>query len=439
MHPSQTQLIFFFLCICIFAFIYWILLRLGKRYSTIEPTLSFSAYSTVASVLFGSSIALITARVWDINVIFPDVIEHADTLIFIILSSIIVLCIGYIADYILYYFYLRNWAKRTPPDYGLIDNDAYYQKQNQRHFVLAIGILSILKFLIVKTNLDFIIFHSNIKGEQVTIQISHVIGAIIIIAVARLLAWFVTNITLQSLYQKNSLEEGSQFAINQLIKYVIFVVGIFMALEQVVPDMKVIYGAGAALLVGIGLGLQQTFNDFFSGIVILFERSVMVGDILEMQGQVGRVLKIGLRASRIETRNSVSMLVPNSKLVNDAVINWTHFDNIVRFQIDIGVAYGSDTQLVRDLLIKSVETQDQILSHPAPFVRMNDFGDSALNFSLYYFSSYVMRAEDIKSNLRFEIDRLFRLHNITIPFPQRDIWIRNQSLDTKIFHRPVEG
>ncbi|MEZ4910806.1 MAG: mechanosensitive ion channel [Saprospiraceae bacterium] len=438
MQPSETQITFLFLTIIVLALLYWIGLRLGKKFSTIDPKLSFNVFSTVASVLFGSIIAALIVNIWDINSLFPSFYPHAQTYVKIAFGVIIVVCLGYLADYILYYYYLRNWAKRTPPDYGLIDQDAYYQKQNKRYYTLTIGILMVLNFLIVKTNFDFVIFQSSIKGEEVTIQFSHVISAIIIVAISRLLAWFVTNITLQSLYQKNSLEEGSQFAINQLIKYVIFVVGIFMALEQVVPDMKVIYGAGAALLVGIGLGLQQTFNDFFSGIVILFERSVMVGDILEMQGQVGRVLKIGLRASRIETRNSVSMLVPNSKLVNESVINWTHFDNVVRFQIDVGVAYGSDTQLVKEILLASVRSQDQILSYPTPFVRMNDFGDSALNFSLYYFSNYVMRAEDVKSNLRFEIDRLFREHNITIPFPQRDVWIRKNSAIVSETSFPVD-
>jgi len=184
-------------------------------------------------------------------------------------------------------------------------------------------------------------------------------------------------------------------------------------------DMSLIYGGAAALLVGVGLGLQQTFNDFFSGLVLLFERSVMVGDILEIDGKVGRVLKIGLRASRIETRDSVSMLVPNSKLVNEAVVNWTHYDNIVRFQTDVNVAYGSDGVVVKGLLLQAAANVKDILEKPEPFVRLNDFGDNGLLFTVYFFTDKVMTAENVRSEVRFEVEQLFRKNNIVIPFPQR--------------------
>ena len=147
----------------------------------------------------------------------------------------------------------------------------------------------------------------------------------------------------------------------------------------------------------------------------------MVGDVLEIEGQVGRVIKIGLRASRIETRNSVSMLVPNSKLVNQAVVNWTHFDNIVRFSVDVSVAYGTDTELVKRLLLEVITNVPDILDKPVSFVRLNDFGDNGLNFTLYFFTSQIMVAENIKSDVRWEIEKLFRKHQIVIPFPQRDI------------------
>lgn len=152
---------------------------------------------------------------------------------------------------------------------------------------------------------------------------------------------------------------------------------------------------------------------------LAFERSVMIGDILEIDGQVGRVIKIGLRASRVETRNSVSMLIPNSKLVNQSVVNWTHSGNVVRFEVSMIVPYGSDTSLIKELLLKSLQNNNEILSKPVPFVRLNDFGDNGLYFSLYFFSTQVMWAEDVRSHVRFEIDRIFRENNIIIPYPQR--------------------
>mgnify|MGYP000060584550 FL=1 len=187
--------------------------------------------------------------------------------------------------------------------------------------------------------------------------------------------------------------------------------------------MSIIYGGAAALLVGVGLGLQQTFNDFFSGLVLLFERSVMVGDILEIEGQVGRVLKIGLRASRIETRDSVSMLVPNSKLVNQAVVNWTHYDDIVRFSVNVGVAYGTPSDVVKKLLLEAASTVPEVLEKPEAFVRLNEFGESSLNFTLYFFTKQVMMAENVKSDVRCAIDRLFIENQIVIPFPQREVKI----------------
>ncbi len=423
MHISFVQIIFLTLIFVIVTAIYLILLRYGKRISKLDQQLSFRSFSSAVTIWYSAALGFAFLSFVNIEDFIP---ASKEIKFFLTLGVTVigVLAIGYIVDFILYFYYLKNWEKRTPPDYGLIDQDSYYNKQKKKNQVFFIAILYIIDFIIIKGDLDFTLFTSNISGEIVAVQLSHVVNAFIIITTARLIAWFITNISLQTLYQKKEFEEGSQFAINQLIKYVIFVVAAFMALDQVVTDMKVIYGAGAALLVGIGLGLQQTFNDFFSGLVILFERSVMVGDILEMDGQVGRVLKIGLRASRIETRNSVSMLVPNSKLVNESVINWTHFDNIVRFQIDIGVAYGSDTTLVKNLLLESTKTNPHILTEPAPFVRLNDFGDNALSMTLYFFSTYVMRAEDVKSGVRFEIDNLFRANNVTIPFPQRDVWIR---------------
>jgi small-conductance mechanosensitive channel len=122
------------------------------------------------------------------------------------------------------------------------------------------------------------------------------------------------------------------------------------------------------------------------------------------------------------------MLVPNSKLVNQSVINWTHNDNIVRFHVEVGVAYGSDTALVKQLLLEAAKCVDDVLDMPETFVRLNDFGESALIFTVYFFSIRVMTAENVRSDVRFEIDRLFRANNINIPFPQRVI---HSAFDTK--------
>ena len=328
-------------------------------------------------------------------------------------------------DWVISHLVIRNrYNKREIPVKRTFNQERQTHIKATR-LVRYIVYLYLLQEFLKRLGLDAVLFQREIKQELYTVYISDIIIAAMIFLIARVVVWFITQVSLYRMYRTNDMDEGIQYAINQLVSYVIYVIAILFILDRFLSDMSIVYGGAAALLVGVGLGLQQTFNDFFSGLVLLFERSVMVGDVLEIDGQVGRLLKIGLRASRIETRNSVSMLVPNSKLVNQSVVNWTHYDNIVRFQIDVAVAYGTDLDLARNLLLQSLGKVPDALTQPAPFVRLNDFGDHGLLLSLYFFSSQVMTAEDVKSNVRFEVDRLFRDHKIEIPLPQRDLWLRN--------------
>lgn len=291
-----------------------------------------------------------------------------------------------------------------------------------QYIVVTVAAIAIIN----KFGWDFEMF--NYKGEN---NIPHqftpnrILIIVLIFLIAQMIVWVLTQVVLYGLYKNRNLDQGTQFAINQLLKYVVFSAAVIVAIQSLGVDMTLILGGAAALLVGIGLGLQQTFNDFFSGLVLLFERSVSVGDIMDVGGEVGAVKKIGLRSSIIETRGNVSIIVPNSKLVNDSVKNWSHFVDHGRFQVDIGVAYGSDTALVKKLLLTVVSEHRSILDYPVPFVRFNQFADSSLNFSVYFFSDRFMIIEDLKSDIRFEIDAVFREHNIQIPFPQRDVWMRN--------------
>lgn len=270
-------------------------------------------------------------------------------------------------------------------------------------------------------NLDYTL----LTFDQYAFKISNIFIAIFILLMAQLIAWILTQLILDNYYRKNEVNEGSQYAINQLLKYVIFIIAAFMALESLGIKMTVIWGGAAALLVGIGLGLQQTFNDLISGIILLFERTVEVGDMVEANNDlVGRVKKIGIRTSIIETRDNITVVVPNSKLVNDNVVNWTHYDDRVRFKINVGVAYGSKTELVKQLLLGVAKDNVYVLEHPSPMVRFISFGDSSLDFELIFWSRNVIVIEDVKSDMRFEIDRLFRENEIEIPFPQRDVWMK---------------
>ena len=156
------------------------------------------------------------------------------------------------------------------------------------------------------------------------------------------------------------------------------------------------------------------------------EQGVNVGHIIQVDDKVGRVKKIGFRASEIITRDNIVLLIPNSKLVTDTVTNWSHNDTDVRFTVEVGVAYGSNTELVKELLYQVAINHNEVLKTPNPNVRFVTFGDSSLNFQLLFWISAhnFLTIEDIKSDLNYAIDKAFRAHNISIPFPQRDIWVK---------------
>ena len=234
-----------------------------------------------------------------------------------------------------------------------------------------------------------------------------------------------TQLILFTYYKKNKVNVGSQYAINQLMKYVLYIFAILMAMESLGIQMTIFLGGAAALLVGVGLGLQQTFNDLISGIILLFERSIEVGNVIELTGgMVGTVRRIGLRTSAVEMRENITVVVPNSKLITENVINWSHTDDKARFIVQVGVAYGTDTKLVKELLLKVARDNVYVLSSPGPGVRFTNFGDSSLDFHLIFWSRNFLVIEDIKSDLRFEINEVFLENKISIPFPQRDVWIK---------------
>lgn len=278
-------------------------------------------------------------------------------------------------------------------------------------------------FLLKNFHLDFDLYPRTINGEQVDFKISNFILVILTFLIARLLVWIMTQILLYRFYKEKDVNVGGQFAINQLLKYVIYVGAFVISLQYLGINMTLILGGAAALLVGIGLGLQQTFNDFFSGLVLLFERTVAVGDILEVDGHIGVVKRIGLRSSLIETLDNITVVVPNSHLVSQSVINWTHFESKVRFKLPISVAYGSDADLVKQVLLDVAENNPYILDKPSPFIRFNAFGESSLDFVLFFFSKNYLVIEDIQSDLRFEINKAFLEKGISIPFPHRHVII----------------
>lgn len=264
-----------------------------------------------------------------------------------------------------------------------------------------------------------------IDGYHLTI--SSLLNAFIIIAAVNLSTWGIIE-GLGTYYKKENIDIGTQYAINQLIRYLLYTIGILTAIQTLGINLTVIWGGVAALLVGFGLGMQQTFNDLISGLFLLVERHVHVGDTIQVGDFTGTVKRIGIRSTEVMTWDYVSVIVPNSKLVMESVINWSYKDHPKRFDLTVGVAYGSDTELVERLLLEVTNKHSKIQNDPPPFVRFKDFGDSSLNFEIHFWSSDFFKLEDTKSDLRFAIDKAFRKNNVTIPFPQRDLWIRNEQV-----------
>ncbi len=222
-------------------------------------------------------------------------------------------------------------------------------------------------------------------------------------------------------------EDKNKFiSIFQFAKYIIYIFVVLFTLDASGVNISVFLTASAALFVGIGFALQTFFQDIISGILMILDQSLHVGDIIEIEGKVGEVRQIKLRTTRMVTRNDRVMVIPNHKFMTEALFNWTQNSNINREQVDVGVAYGSDVEKVREVLLQCAKDVKGVLNSPTPLVLFEDFADSSLNFSLYFYVDNGMQSPNIKSELRFKIDKAFRENKISIPFPQRDVHIYNQ-------------
>lgn len=210
-------------------------------------------------------------------------------------------------------------------------------------------------------------------------------------------------------------------------RWLIYIVILLITMHSVGVNVTAVFAASAALLIGVGLALQTLFQDIIAGVFILIDQSVHVGDIIEIDGKVGRVEEIKLRTTRAVTIDNKVLVLPNHLYLANSLYNWTQNGTLTRESVSVGVAYGSDVQLVKSILLKVADSHPQVEKQPEPDVLFTDFGDSSLDFQLIFTMNDSFKAQFLMSDLRFEIDRLFRENNITIPFPQRDIHIIEKS------------
>lgn len=263
-----------------------------------------------------------------------------------------------------------------------------------------------------------------------TLKVSQLVSILIIIIVTKALLWVIKK----AFFRRNKfskLDTGSTYALLKFIKYVVWVVAIVLVLESLGVKVTLLLAGSAALLVGIGLGLQQTFNDVISGIILLSERSIEVGDVLEIDSDVVIIESIGLRTSKALNRDDISIIIPNSLITTSKVINWSHQSHQTRFKIYVGVAYGSDVDLVIEILENSAFEHSEIKDRKLIEARLLSFGSSSLDFELLFFSANIFRIGKMKSDIRRIINKNFAENNIVIAFPQMDLHLKSNFNDNK--------
>jgi len=263
-------------------------------------------------------------------------------------------------------------------------------------------------------------FHLGEGENAIHLTIGIVLLLIVSIVIASLL---LRGIRLFYTRKLDEIDKNKFFSVFKFINYVTYVIVFFVILGMTGINLTPVLAASAALLVGLGLALQELFQDIIGGMLIIIDKSLRVGDIVEVEDKVGKVIEIKLRTTRAVTRDDKVIIIPNHKFISNAIYNYTQNGNTTREFIQVGVAYGSDTEKVKELLLQSIFTQKGILKKPKPFVAFEDFGDSALIFSLFFYVNKSFEAPMIKSEVRFYIDSLFRENQITIPFPQRDVHV----------------
>lgn len=248
--------------------------------------------------------------------------------------------------------------------------------------------------------------------------------SLMILATFLVFVFLLLFILKKAIYKTNKFDISRKYAIYSLLKYFILVLAAVISLQILGFNLSVLLAGSAALLVGLGLGLQNLFSDYISGIILLVDSSVKVNDIIDVDGLVCQVLEINLRTTTVLTRDDKYIILPNTALTKNQLINWTHSNVNSRFEINVGVDYSSDVNLVMKILKEAAEQQNGVLKQPKPFARFNDYGNSSLDFTVYFWASEVFRVENIKSELRIRVFELFKENNINIPFPQRVVHIK---------------
>ena len=259
------------------------------------------------------------------------------------------------------------------------------------------------------------------EGEN---EIHLTVSLLLLLVAALIITSFALKSVRQLFTRKMQGDDKLKFiSIFKFIKYVIYLIVILITMSAAGINITLLLTASAALFIGLGLALQDLFKDIIGGIFIITDKSLHVGDIVEVDGRVGKVFEIKLRTTRAITRDDKVVVIPNHHFITDIIYNYTQNHKMTREKISVGVAYGSDVTLVTKILEEVAKSHKGVLKNPKCFVMFDDFGDSALLFSINFYINDSFSDPRIKSAMRYQIDAKFRENGITIPFPQRDVHI----------------
>ena len=246
-------------------------------------------------------------------------------------------------------------------------------------------------------------------------------------ATAKIKVWIV-----EWLLSRSQVELGVRHAVGDIVRMVVLALGLIIILQTAGIDLSTLTVLFGALGIGVGFGLQGVTNNFVSGIILLLERPIKVGDRIEVGDIHGDVVNISPRATTIVTNDNIAIIVPNADFISSKVINWSYTNRDVRFNFPVGVSYGSDPEQVRHVLLEVAQAHRGVLNQPGPSVLFEGFGNSSLNFLLRVWTREFATVPGVlRSELYFSISRAFKEHSIEIPFPQRDLHIKSGTLNVR--------
>ncbi len=255
------------------------------------------------------------------------------------------------------------------------------------------------------------------------------IKTLLLLIISLVLLSYITSklkkLLVKKVFPRYNLDEGISYSIATIIRYFLVILGVFIIFQTTGIDLSALWLLIGALGIGIGFGLQNITNNLISGIIILFERPIKVGDRVEVDDIIGRVDRISARSTIIITNDNIGVIVPNSAFINERVINWSHNDRNVRFNFPVGVSYKEDPSIIKKLLLEVATEHPGVLKYPEPDVLFDQFGESSLDFTLRVWTSkFSDTPQVLKSQLYFNVFEKFKKHNIEIPYPQRDLHLK---------------